>query len=261
MPTDGKKASHSRGNKGELDKKVEEFKEKFKTDGDHLVHNVFPSKILELEELYQSLQVQEAPNYHTDLNIPVPDPVLFYHNDTAEPERKRKKVEHNSENNVEDIAGTKVQILPNGPVNTNKKLCGLAEKIKPYIMELIDHANVLKMWITLLIPKIEDGNNFGVSVQEDALGEARQVESEAASYLDQISRYYITRAKLVSKVAKYPHLEDYRQAVRELDEKEYISIRLITCELRNHYASLHDVILKNMDKIKKPRSVNAQHLY
>ena len=173
----------------------------------------------------------------------------------------RKKIEHNSGNNVEDIAGTKVQVLPNGPVPCNKRLSVLAEKIKPYIQELIDHSNILKMWITLLIPKIEDGNNFGVSVQEDTLGEARQVESEAASYLDQISRYFITRAKLVSKVAKYPHIDDYRQAVNELDEKEYISLRLISCELRNHYASLHDVILKNMEKIKKPRSANSAHLY
>ena len=42
--------------------------------------------------------------------------------------------------------------------------------------------------------------------QEDTLSELRQVESEAAAYLDQISRYYITRGKLVSKVAKYPHV-------------------------------------------------------
>lgn len=258
MPTDAKKISKE---KADLNKKVEDFKEKFKTDGDHLVQNVFPCKILELEELYQSLHVSAASSYHTDLNIPVPDPVLFYNNDTAEPGRKRKKIEHNSGNNVEDIAGTKVQVLPNGPVPCNKRLSVLAEKIKPYIQELIDHSNILKMWITLLIPKIEDGNNFGVSVQEDTLGEARQVESEAASYLDQISRYFITRAKLVSKVAKYPHIDDYRQAVNELDEKEYISLRLISCELRNHYASLHDVILKNMEKIKKPRSANSAHLY
>ncbi|VDI24832.1 proteasome activator subunit 3 (PA28 gamma) [Mytilus galloprovincialis] len=288
MPTDGKKSAKQRE---ELEKKVEDFKEKFKTDGDHLVHHVFPSKILELEDIYQSLHVKDAATYHTDLNIPVPDPVLFYNNDTSEPERKRKKLEHNNDDKVEDIAGTKVQILPNGPVpcnkrlagladqikpyiqelidhanivstRCNKRLAGLADQIKPYIQELIDHANILKMWITLLIPKIEDGNNFGVSVQEDTLGEARQVESEAASYLDQISRYYITRAKLVSKVAKYPHLDDYRQSVRELDEKEFISIRLISCELRNHYASLHDIILKNMEKIKKPKNDNAhQNLY
>ncbi|WAQ94374.1 PSME3-like protein [Mya arenaria] len=71
----------------------------------------------------------------------------------------------------------------------------------------------IKMWISFLIPKIEDGNNFGVSIQEETLGEARQVESDAATYLDQISRYFISRGKLVSKVAKYPHIDDYRQNI------------------------------------------------
>lgn len=51
-----------------------------------------------------------------------------------------------------------------------------------------------------MIPKIEDGNNFGVSIQEDTLGEIQTVETEAAAFFDQISRYYVTRAKLVSKV-------------------------------------------------------------
>ena len=64
----------------------------------------------------------------------------------------------------------------------------------------------VKMSITYMVPKIEDGNNFGVSIQEDALAETRQVESDAATYLDQMSRYYSTRAKICSKVAKYPHL-------------------------------------------------------
>lgn len=98
------------------------------------------------------------------------------------------------------------------------------------------------MWVQLLIPRIEDGNNFGVSIQEETVAELRTVEGEAASYLDQISRlnsldlctffffllhlkiyfaqianhlifftfrYYITRAKLVSKIAKYPHVVSY----------------------------------------------------
>ena len=38
------------------------------------------------------------------------------------------------------------------------------------------------------------------------MAEARTVETEAATYLDQISRYYMTRAKVISKVAKYPHV-------------------------------------------------------
>lgn len=65
-----------------------------------------------------------------------------------------------------------------------------------------------------MIPKIEDGNNFGVSIQEDTLAEIQSVESEAAAFFDQISRYFISRAKIVSKVAKYPHIDDYRRAVR-----------------------------------------------
>ena len=42
--------------------------------------------------------------------------------------------------------------------------------------------------------------------QEDIMAEARQVEADAATYLDQISRYFITRGKIISKVAKYPHV-------------------------------------------------------
>lgn len=62
------------------------------------------------------------------------------------------------------------------------------------------------MWILFLIPRIEDGNNFGVSIQEDTLTEVRTVETEAATYFDQVSRYYISRGKIVAKIAKYPHV-------------------------------------------------------
>lgn len=70
------------------------------------------------------------------------------------------------------------------------------------------------MILFVLVPKIEDGNNFGVAVQEETLGEIQSVESEAAAFFDQISRYFISRAKIVSKVAKYPHIDDYRRAVQ-----------------------------------------------
>ena len=56
-----------------------------------------------------------------------------------------------------------------------------------------------------MIPKIEDGNNFGVSIQEDTLAEVQAVESEAATFFDQISRYLKCFYELVNKV-KYPLL-------------------------------------------------------
>ena len=40
-----------------------------------------------------------------------------------------------------------------------------------------------------MIPKIEDGNNFGVSIQEETLAELRTVESEALAYYDQVKLF------------------------------------------------------------------------
>lgn len=59
------------------------------------------------------------------------------------------------------------------------------------------------MWISLLIPKIEDGNNFGVSVQEEILVEIQQVEFNAINNLEQVFNYYVSRGKLITKVCIY----------------------------------------------------------
>jgi proteasome activator subunit 3 (PA28 gamma) len=101
-------------------------------------------------------------------------------------------------------------ILPGGSVKCNAPICEIIKVVKPVIRGLVEDSNLLKMWISFMIPKIEDGNNFGVSIQEDTLAEIQSVESEAAAFFDQISRYFISRAKVVSKVAKYPHIDDYR---------------------------------------------------
>lgn len=76
-------------------------------------------------------------------------------------------------------------------------------------------------------------------------------------------RYTVDRTEVIFinifkfQVAKYPHIDDYRRTVVELDEKEYLSLRITLSEIRNHYATLHDMITKNMEKIKKPRSTNS----
>lgn len=232
---------------------LEEFKDKTKDEAEILVKQVFPQKVIMLHDLLNSAKfspdrIKEFSNAET--NIPYPETIM--NND--EPALKKRKQDGGE-------AGTPVYALPNGIAPTNEPISELIEIVKPHIRTLITHANQVKMWIAYMIPRIEDGNNFGVSIQEDALAETRQVEAEVAAYLDQISRYYMTRAKVVSKIAKYPHVEDYRRTVKELDEKEFVSMRLVLCELRNQYATLHDLIIKNIDKIKKPRTTNTDGMY
>lgn len=243
-------------------KEVKECKDKLHDVSENLVKTVFPQKIVELGELAETdlFRLSRISEIATSINIPVPAPVILNNSDDVDDALKPhpKKRKHDSDN---DIQGCKVFVLPQGSVPCNKQLSDLIDIVKPKICCLIEHCNSLKMWIQLQIPRIEDGNNFGVSVQEDTLSELRQVESEAASYLDQISRYYITRGKLVSKVAKYPHVEDYRRSVIEIDEKEFINLRLTCLELRNTYLSLYDLITKNKEKIKKPRGNNTESMY
>nr|CAD7572736.1 unnamed protein product [Timema californicum] len=212
-----------------------------------LILKGFPNKIVELNNILETAQFgrKNLSEVHQTLNIPVPDPILLTNSVDHEDAPASKK--HKFGNNFDAVAGTKVMALPSGLVPCNKQLSDLVL--------------VLKMWISFMIPKIEDGNNFGVSIQEDTLAEIQSVESEAAAFFDQISRYFVSRGKVVSKVAKYPHIEDYRQAVQELDEKEYVSLWLVMCEIRNRYCTLHDIVIKNLEKIKKPRTSNTDSLY
>ena len=41
----------------------------------------------------------------------------------------------------------------------------------------------VKLWIQLMVPRIEDGNNFGVAVQEECSGEVRVDPLAVVSYL------------------------------------------------------------------------------
>ncbi|KAL7300739.1 hypothetical protein TKK_0006716 [Trichogramma kaykai] len=237
---------------------VQDYKDSLKTKAEQLIIKGFPEKIVKLNEILETsgFCTDDLKQVHQNLNVPIPDAISVNHTDDG-PVTKKAKLD----NSVEIPTGTKVMVLPSGPIPCNKNLSDLIGIVKPYIRQLLEDSNLLKMWISFMIPKIEDGNNFGVSIQEDTLAEVQAVESEAAAFFDQISRYFISRAKVVSKVAKYPHIEDYRRAVQELDEKEYISLWLVMCEIRNRYCSLHDLVIKNLEKIKKPRSSNAESLY
>jgi len=243
--------------------KVKEYKDSLIKKAEQLVMHGFPEKIVELNKLLATPMFSDR-NFNevrAELNIPVPDPIKMYNNHEShadekdfEPAAKRARADY-------FIPGTKVMCLSTGTVPCNEPICEMITVVKPIIRKLVEDSNLLKMWISFMIPKIEDGNNFGVSIQEDTLAEIQSVESEAAAFFDQMSRYFLSRAKVVSKVAKYPHIEDYRRAVVELDEKEYLSLWLVVCEIRNRYSSLHDIVIKNMDKLKKPRSSNAESLY
>lgn len=115
------------------------------------------------------------------------------------------------------------------------------------------------MWLQFLIPKVEDGNNFGVEIQEFCLQELTMIAEIASLFFKTIEKYHEQRADALKKVTKYPFIEDYRRAIKELDEKEGFWLHIVLVEIRNHYAQMYDFYQKNEDRILAPRG-NGNHL-
>jgi len=86
-------------------------------------------------------------------------------------------------------------------------------------------------------------------------------EDACFNLLESVTKYFITRGKLVSKVIKYPQIQDYQQSIVELDEKEYFNLKLSCLDMRNNLAIVHDLILKNLDKIIKPRTTHHMDMF
>lgn len=133
--------------------------------------------------------------------------------------------------------------------------------LKKEILELVEICQSIKLWIQLSIPKIEDGNNFGVSIQEEVVTELSRAEESGFLLLDNVSKYYHARAKLITKVEKHPNNKDYQKSVHELDDKHWKHLKVCGVDLRNNYAILYDTIQKNIEKIMKPRSSNTNSMY
>jgi proteasome activator subunit 3 (PA28 gamma) len=79
--------------------------------------------------------------------------------------------------------------------------------------------------------------------------------------LDNSTKYYDARAKIVTKMEKHPANADYKRSLEELDEKQLKHLIMCGTDLRNNYAILYDTVNKNIEKIMRPRSSSAASMY
>jgi len=239
--------------KSETEKGISELRKNIVERAQHIVHDIFPRKVLKLNEIFQNHPQLNLVLEKLEESIPIPFDAESVGpkdlKDNEGPSKKRKLV--NSGTNMDQENEVEHKLIP-----SNKTILQILGLLKKELLELVEMINTVKLWIQLNIPRIEDGNNFGVSIQEETVNELGRAEDSGFAVLESMTKYFVTRAKIVSKVLKYPQVQDYRQSIIELDEKEYINLRMCCMDLRNNYAILHDMILKNLEKIKTPRSSN-----
>ncbi|KII68499.1 Proteasome activator complex subunit 3 [Thelohanellus kitauei] len=213
-------------------------KEKLNDEVHHLMSTTIPEKVAHLTQLEHDprfdLTRLEPPRSSNDATEAEGD----------EPSAKRKTVDR-----AMDV------IVPNASI---KDIYAI---LKPELKFLLRICLKVSVWIQLLIPRVEDGNNFGVSVQETILEEIGRIQQDIGTYLDQFTRYHLNRTKIISKSIKYPPIGDIYEAIREMDEKEFLNLQIISGELPNYYHSLFDILVKNYAKITCPRSDHHGSMY
>lgn len=135
-------------------------------------------------------------------------------------------------------------------------------QLKPYMQEFIDHCFVLRTWITLLVPKSEDGDNLGVQVQYEVVNECDSNAISIKNCYAAFNIHYLERAKSISKLQKYPGDSSscIKHSIQEYDEVVFMQLKCIAGKLYFYYLSMYDTIMKNIDKIQKPRN-DSHELY
>jgi len=93
------------------------------------------------------------------------------------------------------------------------------------------------------------------------LAELHRAQDAGYNLLDGLKTYHLNRAKICSKLIKYPNLPDYAEALRRHDEKAFFAIRQNLVDLRSIYCVLMDILHKNIQKIRAPKGNNREALY
>jgi len=165
---------------------------------------------------------------------------------------KRKEEQNDGMNNNE--WKSKVKVLFD-EISSELKI--MHQLIEPEVVSFMDNLDKMILFINLHVPKIEDGNNFGVEVQESIKTMISNGSASAYNFLREIPKYYEHRSKIETKLCKYPNLRDFYKGLIELDSKHALLLSHTIRDLRNNYFIIFDVIHKNYQKLIQPKGLKS----
>ena len=155
---------------------------------------------------------------------------------------------------------------------------------------LVETLQSLEVWLSLSIPAVSDGNNFGVEIQEHICKLITEKKAAVKTLFDGLNEYSTKRSDLWGK-AIFPVVEtkkaskgsnkstggekgdtqgtsesedvstaynmvlsDAVVAIAGLDTQQYFTCKMTFQEIWKIYAVIHDQVTKNMEKLTNPRN-------
>ena len=163
---------------------------------------------------------------------------------------------------------------------------------------LAAHIATLERFIHLSTPVMEDGNNFGVSVQMTVAKELKEIREAVLKAAAEVLGYHAKRADAFEKLpglvqetrtsgettsessggkdgeekkagksgslerkANLRPDEDRLRAVVAVDVKAYVDARHVLTQLVNHVSVVLDSVEKNWEKLEKPKGSSGGRNY
>ncbi|PAV76193.1 hypothetical protein WR25_18688 [Diploscapter pachys] len=161
----------------------------------------------------------------------------------------------------EKVRAPKVHMFASGPIDVSHSTCDISKEFELKLRECVEMFNTVRMSITFRIPRIQDGNNFGIEIQEKMRLKVSKCEDKTLKLLGMLGQYHLCRASLIIRIYKKPWVLDYRKAFADSEAMQINKLRLSLNVMHYNMWVLHDKLTKNMEKIKKPRKPATNLMY
>lgn len=113
----------------------------------------------------------------------------------------------------------------------------------------------LERWIVLLVPKVEDGNNFGVEVQGAIYGKMNEYRSKLESKLEAMPDYYKDRSGAMEKISGKVNNEKVTTSTASKDAKDENG------EKKNSESNAESIVTKTTEtSVAAPSPDAVQHV-
>uniref|UniRef100_A0A2K6TCG4 Proteasome activator complex subunit 2 n=1 Tax=Saimiri boliviensis boliviensis TaxID=39432 RepID=A0A2K6TCG4_SAIBB len=143
-----------------------------------------------------------------------------------------------------------------GFLPANEKVLSLLTLVKPEVWTLKEKCILVITWIQHLIPRIEDGNDLGVAIQEKVLERMNAIKTKVEAFQTTISKCFSERGDAVAKASQETPVMDYRR-----DEAACGELRAVALDLRAFCAELYRIMSSNLEKTVNPKGEEKPSMY
>jgi hypothetical protein len=134
-------------------------------------------------------------------------------------------------------------------IPTNTALNSLQLAVKEHVINFLTAMQTLRTNLQLNLPVIDESKPVAASVISEIIEICNRNEQLAWQDYDRNTYFLAQRAKIAGKIAKYPGISDYMNAIYLADEQRALALKTACREMRNYYISMLDLMKKHEETI------------